>query len=126
MQDKDQIKKSISDLFAARELGIVPEDEFQKALASLSHLVPRKVQIKGKDGKVHTATRWVNPETNDSEQYADKARDTYDHTDFDSAVEDIVNKMASKSEKLRNLINAGIYDKNILSLLSGAIGRAHV
>lgn len=119
-EGKDQIRKSISDLFTARDKGIVPENEFLKALANLSHLVPRKVQVKGKDGKLHTATRWVNPDTGDSEVYADKARDTYDHTNFESVIEDIVMKMASKSEKLRNLINAGIYDKNVLALLTGA------
>lgn len=104
-----------------RQMESESKQEIQKA-KQLSHLVPRKVQIKGKDGKIYTAIRWVNPETGESEQYAEKLKPevTVKEGTFEERVEKIVNDNSiSRADKVRNLANLGIYDVKLLVVLTG-------
>jgi hypothetical protein len=117
---RQDIRKSIENLFKAYSKGIIGENEFNKAMASLAHLVPKKVQVKGKDGKMFQAIRWINPETGESEKLATKAKVNYSQTDIAQSVTDIILDPTAKSEKLRSLINLGVYDKGLLSLLTDA------
>jgi 8-oxo-dGTP pyrophosphatase MutT (NUDIX family) len=101
---------------------IWPEDmsEFEKA-KKLGHLVPKKVQIKGKNGQIHMAIRWVNPETGLPEQYAEgySPGAKVEAATFEEAVEQIAGSNMKKSDKVRNLIDLGVYNYKLITLLTG-------
>lgn len=105
---KDLIKK-------AYDLGILDFDEFTKALKNLSHLVPKKVNVKGKDGNIHQAIRWVDPTTGESPKVS-KRKDSIGFR------EDILEAIQADSfaSKLRALADLGIYDYRTLSLLTNS------
>jgi ADP-ribose pyrophosphatase YjhB (NUDIX family) len=96
------------------------EDDLEKG-KQVGHLVPKKVQIKGKNGQVFMAIRWVDPTSGESPKHAEGLKDSKVITGdtFESSVENIVKSDIPKSDKVRNLINLGIYDTSVLSLLSG-------
>ena len=102
------------------EEGAKEVEEIEKA-KKLGHLIPKKVQIKGKDGKIYNAIRWVNPETGESEKYSDKLREkkAIEGTTFEDSLEKIMSSDLPKSDKVRNLVNLGIYDSSLLTLLTG-------
>jgi len=102
--------------------GLLTADQFEKALKNLSHLVPKKVTIKSKDGSVHQAIRWVNPDTGEAEKHTDKAKVVSVDADFEKRIEALVHTGEPVSVKLRGLINEGIYDRGLLGLLSGNPG----
>lgn len=94
--------------------------EFEKA-KQLGHLVPKKVQVKDKSGKVHMAIRWINPQTGESEKYSEglKENKKVEGGTFEEQVEVIASSNLPKSDKVRNLIDLGIYDSGLLTLLTG-------
>jgi 8-oxo-dGTP pyrophosphatase MutT (NUDIX family) len=93
--------------------------EFEKARA-LGHLIPKKVQIKAKSGQIHYAIRWVNPATGESEKFADtKETEKVEGQTFEDAVAAIAGGSMKKNEKVYSLINMGIYDPKVLTLLTG-------
>ena len=102
------------------EEGAKEVDEIEKA-KKLGHLIPKKVQIKGRDGKVYNAIRWVNPETGESEKYSDKLKEkkAIEGITFEDSIEKIMNSDLPKSDKVRNLVNLGVYDSSVLTLLTG-------
>lgn len=55
---KDILKNSIKKAYLDGELSL---NAFLKSMRNLSNLVPKKVQVRGKGGKVYQAIRWVNP-----------------------------------------------------------------
>jgi len=120
---KDSLKKAYLD-------GDISLESFNKAIRNLSHLVPKKVQVKRKDGTTYQAIRWVDPETGKSPKIHGKSKveDSGDITEenISSKVNEIIESGKSGSEKLRDLMNIGIYDKSVLSLLTGVdYGRVH-
>lgn len=86
-----------------------------------SHLVQKKVQVRGKDGSVHYAIRYVNPETGQSQPHP-HASGNYSHiVDSDVAkIEAIISGGGTGIQKARDLADMGIYDKKVLLVLSGA------
>jgi 8-oxo-dGTP pyrophosphatase MutT (NUDIX family) len=106
-----EIKKSVSE-----------EEFFEKGLIDLSKLVAKQVTVQGKNGKIYTAIRWVDPDSGKS--VAISGSDTHDHEKTDEAGD--ANKIASivhdsetsKSQKVRDLIGLGIYQSNILMTLA--------
>lgn len=113
---KDSLKKAYLD-------GDISLESFNKAIRNLSHLVPKKVQVKRKDGTTYQAIRWVDPETGKSPKVHEKAttEDKGDITEENVSgyVNDILDSGLSSGEKLRELMNIGIYDKPVLSMLTG-------
>jgi hypothetical protein len=86
-----------------------------------SHLVQKKVQVKGKDGSIHYAIRYVSPETGQSQPHP-HASGNYSHiVDSDVAkIEAIISGGGTGIQKARDLADMGIYDKKVLLVLSGA------
>jgi len=119
-----QYRKAKADLLMkAFESDILSKEDFMKALKNLSHLIPKKVQVKGKDGVMHQAIRWINPDTGDSEQFNTKikVRALVPRADsIEASVERILGSDVGPIDKIRNLVNLGIYDKKLLTLLTGA------
>lgn len=112
IEKRDFLKKSF-------DAGILTLDQFAKGVRDVSHLVPKKVQVKGKDGKMYMSTRWVDPTTGEAVKLYDK-RESKDTGDLHSSLTDILRSSDSDVDKLKDLVNLGIYDKNVLSLLTGA------
>ena len=123
MEDNDYKRKKADLLLKAFENNLLTGEELDKALKNLSHLIPKKVAVKGKDGKVIQAIRWVNPETNDSENFNVKLKDKSKVNRADSIEESVAKVLNSDIlpiDKIRNLVNLGIYDKKTLCALTGA------
>lgn len=123
MENIKSIRKQKLDLITkAYASGIMDKDAFFKAFRNISHLVPKKVQIKGKDGKIHQAIRWVNPDTGESEKFIDRnfKRD-FSSGDLEQRILSIASDVAlSKADKIRMMINEGIYDSSLINLFTGA------
>jgi 8-oxo-dGTP pyrophosphatase MutT (NUDIX family) len=94
--------------------------EFEKA-RTLGHLIPKKVQVKDKSGKVHLAIRWVNPNSGESEHFASGMKENKRITGatIEDIVAGIVDSDLSRADKVRNLIDCGVYDPKLLTLLTG-------
>jgi len=117
---KDILKNSIKKAYLSGELSL---NAFEKAMRNLSHLVPKKVQVKGKNGKIYQSIRWVDPETGKTPKVHDKSKVEDDGSIADGNVADkvteIIESGKSGSEQLRDLMNLGIYDKSVLTMLTG-------
>lgn len=117
---KDVLRNSIKKAYLDGEISL---KSFEKAMKNLTHLVPKKVQVKGKDGKVYQAIRWVDPETGKSPKIHEKTvvEDKGDITEknIEGVVNNILSTNLSGSEKLRELMNIGLYDKSVLTMLTG-------
>lgn len=111
-------KEKVDLLIKSFEGDILSKDLFMKALKNLGHLVPKKVQIKGKDGKIHQAIRWINPDTGESEKLAEKDKISYTGN-FDEDFYSVLNSDSNKASKLRSFVNLGVLDKSILTVLTG-------
>lgn len=99
--------------------------EFEKA-KSLGHLVPKKVQIKSKDGRIHMAIRWVDPSTGQSPKVIEGLKEekrVIEPTEatLEDSVAALVASDLPKADKVRNLIDLGIYDTKLLILLTGEV-----
>jgi mutator protein MutT len=83
-----------------------------------SKLVAKKVQITRKDGKTYYATRYVHQDSGESFPLHSVKIDVGKE---DSSLAKLVeNSELSKTEKIKGLINLGVYDKQLLSQLAGA------
>lgn len=98
--------------------GLIDEALLEKVLKNISHLVPKKIQVKGKDGKMYMAIRWVDPTTGLPEKHAKQSKINVSG-EIEDKVLAITNSDKSSADKARALINQGIYDKDIINLLSG-------
>lgn len=118
-QYETTIKKSIDTISKSLEDGLISQDTFTKALKNLSHLVPKKVQVKGKDGKVHMAIRWMDPTTGEAEVVTPVKMNLSGAGEIGEKVMNIISSGASQAEKMKSLFNEGIYDDKVISLLVG-------
>lgn len=115
--DKEILKKAIAKLYLGGEISF---DSFQKSMKKMSHLVPKKVQVRGKNGKIYQAIRWVDPETGKTPKVIPKSDiEPVSDEEMVGMVEDIVNSEAPKLQKVRDIINLGIHDKELVSILTG-------
>lgn len=96
---------------------VIDIDTFNKAIQNLNKLVPMKVTIHGKNG-TYQATRWIDPSTGQAEHSGNR-RPEVDQTNPEAKIHDILNSGLSASDKLRDLVNMGIYDKNLLCTVTG-------
>lgn len=105
----------------AFDSGIMSKGDFMKAVKNIAHLVPKKVQVRGKDGKVYQAIRWVDPETGKPEKLIDrKFKVEIADGEIEQKVLDISsNTGLSKADKIRMMINEGIFDSSLLNLFTG-------
>jgi hypothetical protein len=115
-------KQKIGLITKAFSGGFIDKDTFLKAFRDISHLVPKKVQVRGKDGKMYQSIRWVDPNTNEPVKLIDRQfKVEVAGGDIEQKVLDIsTNSSISKADKIRMMINEGIYDSPLLSLFSGA------
>lgn len=127
----------LSVLEKAEDVEIIYKEEvLQKsnalALLKSSHtqLIPKKVQVKGKDGKIYMAIRWVDP---DEGGEVKKRIPTFDNLQskyfrylvgepLDKIQEVVSCNKRNKSEKVRDLIALGIVNKKQLVMLTGCDG----
>ncbi len=96
-------------------------EEIQKAIDA-SKLTKKQIQVTNKHGKTYTTTRYVKTGTDESEKTGLKTKHKIE--DFEgndvAALEAIVNGDGPKSEKVRDLLELGIYDRKALLSLSDA------
>lgn len=97
-------------------------DEINKAIDT-SKLVKRQVKITNqKTGRTYMATRYVKVDSNESEKTGLKTQHTL--SDFGGDEVALLDAIASsnipKSQKVRDLLEAGIYDKKTILLVSEA------
>lgn len=119
--EKDNVKKSNdNEIFDERTLALENGLILLKSFDH-SHLVQKKVQVKGKDGSIHYAIRYVSSETGQSQPHP-HASGNYSHiVDSDVAkIEAIISGGGTGIQKARDLADMGIYDKKVLLVLSGA------
>lgn len=119
--EKDDVEKSEEEeIFDERTLALENGLILLKSFDH-SHLVQKKVQVKGKDGSIHYAIRYVSPETGQSQPHP-HASGNYSHiVDSDVAkIEAIISGGGTGIQKARDLADMGIYDKKVLLVLSGA------
>ena len=120
----DLRKQRANDLKKALDNDLLTLSDFAKAMKNLSHLVPKRVSVKDKSGNIHQAIRWVNPNTGEAEVVNPKVKEKNKvESSFNllfDAVTEVINSGMSLSDKVRNLINFGIYDSKMLMLLTGA------
>lgn len=110
----DEIRKSVDSLFKGYASGVVDKDTIMKAVGN-GKLVPKKVNIKRQDGTVYQAIRWVDPTSGESPRKSSKGTPG---TVKEEDLEGILSSSSPRAEKLHSLVNAGIYDPAILSLLT--------
>jgi hypothetical protein len=126
-------KSEEQDIFTEDNLPGYSSTEILKAIDT-SNLIKKEIQVKGKDGKMYTAHRWV---SKDSGQPADTGKDPKKIQEVKSkggvsedektanhikAIEEVIADDSMKqSDKFRSLVSMGIYDiKTLMNLVSGA------
>jgi hypothetical protein len=120
MNDKEKVLRQVAILYKE---GKVDRESFEKALKNVSNLVQKKVQVKGKDGKVYWATRWVDPTTGESQKVIDKKTKIGDLSGgFEERFQKIISSDKSDADKERAMINEGIYDKDLISMFAPSAG----
>ena len=123
MEGIKEIRKQKIDLITkAFSVGFIDKETFMKAFRDISHLVPKKVQVRGKDGKVYQSIRWVDPKTDEPVKLIDRQfKVEVAPGDIEQKILDIsTNSGISKADKIRMMLNEGIYDSPLLSLFTGA------
>ena len=115
----DQTKKLIG-LSRLYLEGKISKDTLEKGLKGLGHLVPKRVQVKGKGGKIYQAIRWVSPDTQEPEKITQAKNNHAAPTgDLNADIAAVINSSLTGMDKMKNLINLGIYDLPLLNALSG-------
>lgn len=93
-------------------------EEIQKAIDT-SQLVKKQVKVTNKYGKVYMATRYVKANSDESPETSHKPKIT-GKDDEERILNIVTNPELKKSDKVRELIAMGVYDKKALMTLTGA------
>lgn len=117
MNLKENLEKMYDNTPSVKNLSKSEDNYIEKSVLDLSKLIAKKVQVQGKGGKIYMATRWVNPETDQPHSHFSSS--IVATNDVKQDVLNVLNSTLSKSDKIRNLIDLGIYDKSLVSTLVG-------
>lgn len=107
---------------AKRQRKEMAEYEDVKKAIDLGKLVAKQVQVQTKQGKIYTAIRWVDPTT--GRAVAVSGSPHADHPASDAAgdaakISEIIRDTeSSKSQKVRDLLDMGVYNPKMLMLLA--------
>lgn len=122
------ISKSVENLRLYNNNGVISDEDFSKSIRNLSHLIPKKVQVKDTKGKIHLAIRWVDPNSGQSTKVVSPKSGVDDPNKPGFEDDDNFRKMVlyvakapeiSPRDKVRSLFNLGIFDPAVLVALSG-------
>lgn len=116
--DEKDIKKSFENALESIDLDLIKASSIDK-----TNLIPQKVKITRKDGSISYAIRWVNKDSNApvDTTHVRKFKNVSEipGDTIDEKLSHIVNKDYPKSQKTRDLISIGIYDRDLIAKLNG-------